>query len=219
MQPYFFPYAGYFRLLAAADTFVIFDDVQFPRRGRVHRCEAPGPAGALEWLTLPLARQPHDILIKDLAFAGDARAIFDRRLQRLPWLVNARGPWAEKVRVHLNGPLDDVVGFLERGIRLVADALGLQPRLVRSSALGIDRSLRAQDRVIAIVRALNAHSYINAPGGRTLYHAEAFHRHGLDLRFLAPYTGDHASILPALVGGDIAALRASVAAAPLLAAS
>ena len=37
-----------FRLLAAAETFVICDDVQFPRRGRAHRCRLPGPGGALE---------------------------------------------------------------------------------------------------------------------------------------------------------------------------
>jgi len=79
MQPYFYPYAGYFRLLAAAEIFVIFDDVQFPRRGRVHRCEVPRPVGgsnsALEWLTLPLARQPRDTLIKDLA-SQPTRAVF-----------------------------------------------------------------------------------------------------------------------------------------------
>src|ERR1700733_9542258 len=98
MQPYFFPYAGYFRLLAAAETFVIFDDVQFPRRGRVHRCEIPGAGGSLEWLTLPLARQSRDTKIKDIAFAAGARDTFDRRLARLPWLAAARGPWADRVR-------------------------------------------------------------------------------------------------------------------------
>ena len=35
MQPYFFPYAGYFRLFAHVDEFVIFDCVQFRRRGRM----------------------------------------------------------------------------------------------------------------------------------------------------------------------------------------
>ena len=61
MQPYFFPYGGYFGLFAAAETFIVYDDVQFARRGRVHRCEAPGPAGGIEWLTLPLARQSRDL--------------------------------------------------------------------------------------------------------------------------------------------------------------
>jgi len=71
MQPYFFPYAGYFRLFTHVDEFVIFDCVQFPRRGRVHRCEFVAANGTLEWLTLPLARQSRDVLIRDLEFALD----------------------------------------------------------------------------------------------------------------------------------------------------
>lgn len=210
MQPYFFPYGGYFRLLAAAETFVIFDDVQFPRRGRVHRCEIPGPGGALEWLTLPLARQPRDTLIKDLAFAANARAVLDRRLARLRWLAGAHGAWADRVRGHLHGPLHDVLGFVQDGIELTAEALNLRPRLIRSSSLGIDRRLRGVDRVIAIVQALNGRTYVNAPGGRTLYRAATFQQSGLELKFLVPYAGAHMSILPALIGGDVAALERDV---------
>ena len=55
MQPYFYPYMGYFQLLAAVDLFVVFDSVQFPRRGRVHRCEVPDGLSGARWLTLPLA--------------------------------------------------------------------------------------------------------------------------------------------------------------------
>jgi len=217
MQPYFHPYAGYFRLLAVADTFVVFDDAQFPRRGRVHRCQVPGPSGAVEWLTLPLARAPRDTRILDLRFAPAARAAFDRRLARLPWLATARGPWAERIRAHLGGRLRDVLGFLEEGLALVAEALDLHPRIVRSSSLGLDPGLRGQDRVLAIARALEAGTYVNAPGGRALYTAEAFRRAGLDLRFLVPYEGPGTSVLPALAAGAVAALRRDVRAAARLA--
>lgn len=208
MQPYFFPYAGYFRLFAAAETFVIFDDVQFPRRGRVHRCQVPGPDGVMEWLTLPLARHPRKTLIRDLAFAAAAREILDQRLTRLRWLFNGRGPWADRVRAHLQGPLDSVVSFLEAGLRLVAEAVDLQPRLVRSSSFALDSRLRGQDRVIALVRALRGRTYVNAPGGRALYQVEAFSRAGLELKFLVPYAGDGGSILPTLVTASTESLRA-----------
>jgi hypothetical protein len=84
MQPYFFPYAGYYRLFAVVDEFVIFDCVQFPRRGRVHRRRSPARGGGAEWLTLLLARQPRDVLIRDIAFSPDARQRFDERLARPP---------------------------------------------------------------------------------------------------------------------------------------
>ncbi|NER65066.1 WbqC family protein, partial [Pseudomonas sp. MAFF212427] len=37
MQPYFFPYLGYFQLIAAADCFVVYDNVQFIKRGWIER--------------------------------------------------------------------------------------------------------------------------------------------------------------------------------------
>src|SRR6188472_3168309 len=72
MQPYFIPYTGYFRLFAASDVFVIYDCVQFPRRGWVHRNKLIDASGAERWVTLPLVKVPQSTLIKDLEFAPDA---------------------------------------------------------------------------------------------------------------------------------------------------
>jgi hypothetical protein len=216
MQPYLYPHAGYFRLLAAADTFVVFDDVQFPQRGRVHRCEVLGSDGAAQWLTLPLARTPRDTLITDLAFAADARSTFDARLERLPWLMTGRGPLAERIRAQLFGALDTPAAFVEAGLRLVAEALCLRTRFLRSSALGVDPSLRGQERVIAIVEAAGGSAYVNAPGGRALYHARDFAQRGISLRFLDAYRGPYPYLLRALLEDDPASLRADIFAATRL---
>ncbi len=210
MQPYFYPYAGYFRLLAAADTFVVYDDVQFPRRGRVHRCEVPGPSGAPQWLTLPLARAPRDATIAELAFAAAARTALDGRLARLPWLARANGPLAERVRTHLYGPLGTPCAFVEAGLRLVAEALALRARIVRSSELHVDPALRGQARIIALVEAAGGRAYVNAPGGRTLYDPGAFASRDIALQFLAPYDGRYPYLLPALVTQEPASLREDV---------
>src|SRR5687767_7997299 len=150
MQPYFFPYAGYFRLFAAVDEFVIFDCVQFPRRGRVHRARYRNASGAIAWLTLPLARQPRDTLISELTFAAGARMEFDRRLRRLPIPTRRVSSAAPRLLEYLHEPLLDVVDYLEGGLRLVCQMLGLPCRIVRSSTLGIDPSLRGQERVLAV---------------------------------------------------------------------
>jgi hypothetical protein len=210
MQPYFFPYAGYFRLLHMADHFVILDCVQFPRRGRVHRTQVTGPGGAVEWLTLPLAKQPRDVLIRDLVFAPGSRALFDARLGRHTWLAEARGEAAERIRAHLYGPLGSVVAYLEAGLRLVADLLGLDPVFCRSSTLGLSPSLRSQERIIAAVKAVAGTRYLNAPGGRDLYEPERFVEAGLTLSFLAPYRGPHTCLLPALLTQPLPAIRADI---------
>jgi hypothetical protein len=73
MQPYFFPYAGYFQLFHKTDTFVILDCVQFPRRGWVHRNQFTKLDGSVDWLTLPIRKCPQETLIKDLEFDLDQR--------------------------------------------------------------------------------------------------------------------------------------------------
>jgi hypothetical protein len=213
MQPYFFPYAGYFRLFAAVDEFVIFDCVQFPRRGRVHRCEVSGPTGAVEWLTLPLAHQPTNVSIRDLVFASDARAQFDERLARHRWIENGCGPAADRVRSHLFAPLESVIDYLADSLQLVAGLLGFDISISRSSNLDLDPARRGEDRVIAAAAAVGAMRYVNAPGGRDLYDAEVFAHHGIELSFLPPYHGRYTQLLPALLTDSPGAIRDDVLAA------
>ena len=210
MQPYLYPYGGYFRLIEAVDLFVVFDCVQFPRRGRVHRVEVPGHHGGPEWRTLPLARHPQDVRIRDLAFASDARTRLDERLRRYAWLSRAVGPAAADVRAHLGAPLHDVVGFLVDGIRLVCRLAGIATPIVRSSELAIDPSLRGQERVIAIAAAHGARVYVNPSGGVRLYDPDRFAAAGMALRFLAPYDGPLRHLLPALLHETPEHLRADL---------
>jgi hypothetical protein len=210
MQPYFFPYAGYFRLFAAVDEFVIFDCVQFPRRGRVHRAQYQGASGAIAWLTLPLARQPRDTMIMDLSFAKGARDEFDRRLRRLPIPARRVSSAAPRLLEYLHQPLIEVVDYLEEGLRLVCEMLGLPCRIVRSSSLGLDPSLRGQDRVLAVAVARRATTYVNSPGGRHLYEHDAFLSQGIELRFLDPYEGPHRELLTSLMSLEPEIIAADV---------
>jgi hypothetical protein len=210
MQPYFFPYAGYFRLFAAVDEFLVFDCVQFPRRGRVHRTEVPDREGSTRWLTLPLAHQPRETRIDELRFADNARAAFDDRLAMLPWVSSGAGPTADRLRALLLGPLDRPLEFVERSLRLVLDVLRLDVPMTRTSALQLDPTLQGPDRVIAAARAVGATEYLNSPGGRVLYDARVFAQHGLALLFLEPYAGRYFHLLHALMTEQTSDIRAEV---------
>jgi WbqC-like protein len=184
--------------------------VRAPRRGWVHRCLVPSPAGADEWLTLPIATCPRETTIKDLRFAGDARASLDARLARYPWIASGQGKAAETVRAHLASPLEDVTTFLIAGLKLVCNVLGFSPTVTRSSSFGLDPLLRGEQRVIAAARAVGATRYVNAPGGRQLYDDRRFAEHGIELLFLSNYGGTHRHMLHALAHSDPGAIRADV---------
>jgi hypothetical protein len=212
MQPYFIPYAGYFRLFAASDLFVIYDCVQFPRRGWVHRNKMLGADGRECWLTLPLAKMPRDVRIRDLSFSADAAAILEQRMRCIPLLATPRNlsPEILESLMHVAGsPVD----YLERLLREIVSHLGLRWRTIRSSSLDVPDSFHGQDRIIEIARRLGAARYINAPGGRALYEPGRFAAAGIELRFLDPYPGPSSSILHRLLQEDRQTLSSDILAA------
>jgi hypothetical protein len=215
MQPYFVPYAGYFRLLAASDLFVVYDCVQFPRRGWVHRNQLPNAAGEKTWLTLPLAKAPQDVLIRDLVFSEGASALLADRLRPFRLPTEGSGEFTEflaRLRVVDRPPVPYLVGLLECAAKL----LRLPWNIVRSSSLGIGQEFHGQERIIEIARRLGARRYVNASGGRALYDPKAFDAAGIELRFLSNYVGTAWSILWRLACEEAPSLGKDIAASAVL---
>ncbi len=214
MQPYFVPYLGYFRLFAQTDLFVIYDCVQFPRRGYVHRNQVPDKTGVAQWLTLPLAKCDQKTLIRDLQWRADDCATFAARIRQLTvdWPVQA----ASQLREEWLGLLTDfsgsVVDYLERTLAFVCRALGLHFNVVRSSSLGLAAELKGQDRILEICRLAGAARYVNSPGGRELYQPEAFAQAGIELQFLEPFQGSCWSVAYRLLTEEKSRLVAGLSA-------
>jgi hypothetical protein len=209
MQPYFFPYAGYFRLLAQSDLFVIYDCVQFPRRGWVHRNKLLDINGVPQWLTLPLLKASQDVLIRDLQFQMNFRVVLAKRLQHFPLPSHDPAMRAELMDVLLDTE-KSVIDYIVSTMSYVAHRLGLPWSVIRSSSLEVPETFRGQDRIIEIARRVGAHRYINSPGGRDLYDSEAFFKEGMELHVLPPYNGPNASILGRLLVEDAGMLRREI---------
>ncbi|MCG8314836.1 MAG: WbqC family protein [Pseudomonadales bacterium] len=196
MQPYFIPYAGYYRLLTHVDCFVVFDCVQFPRRGFVHRNRYPFMDRA-RWITLPLEKEPIDVSIKDLRFRENASEIVADRLGIMIQQHRLSLTAEEKLLVdHIGRCTGTVTDYLTGLLVAVLEHLGIQPpEIICSSQLDIDPSAKSYERIFAICDRLGADQYINAPGGRDLYCENEFKKRGIKLEFLQPYTGPVWSVL------------------------
>lgn len=93
-QPYYYPYAGYFRLFAASDLFVILDDVQWNRRGRVHRCQAKG-----KWITLPIKKTNRDTTrIMDLEWQKDR----EKPISPMDLIIGTMEEMCKMIGLHFN---------------------------------------------------------------------------------------------------------------------
>ena len=199
MQPYFFPYAGYFRLFAAADLFVALDCVQFPRRGWVHRNKLIDRQGNLQWLTLPLQKGDRDSLrICDLKFQSDAHALVQEQFRRFPALDNAATAAPDLYGVLCNfdqSPVDYLCNTMATTLAMI----GINKPIVRSSSFDLPQEIRAQERIIHIARRVGASHYINAPGGRDIYESKGFDAANMSLNYLPDYPGSYDSILQRLL--------------------
>ena len=211
MQPYFIPYAGYFRLFTATDLFVAYDCVQFIRRGWIHRNYMQLGSGETDWLTLPLAKAPQDIKIKNLAFAPDASARWAEQKRRFPLLADKKNKNSLLLKT-----VDALEGtppeYIEKTLHTACDILGAHFNVVRSSTLAIPEEIKGQERILAICEVMKAKHYVNAPGGRELYDSATFKKRNIQLAFLPEYQGSYASILhrclteePAVVAQELKA--------------
>lgn len=198
MQPYFFPYAGYFRLLCDVDAFVALDNVKFPQQGWVHRNRLLHENGSSRWLTLPLSYQSRSVTIDQLEFSQHANVLLQKRMHVFPACSApsaAAAPLASSA-AKLEG---DFVVYLMGLLTETMDVLGLPvPPLLRASSLALPDGLAGAERLYAICRSLGANRYVNAPGGRDLYDIDEFARRGIDLEFLPPHQGRTDSILQRL---------------------
>lgn len=183
MQPYLFPYLGYFQLIHAVDAFVFYDDVNFIKGGWINRNYILGGNGK-QLMTLPLKGASPNKLINEIVI--DERHKITKTLRqnysKAPYFDEVF-PMIEKIMLQSQ---TNLAAFLDHQLRHVCQYLGVSPQWHLSSDLRKDNQLRGQDKVLAICHEFGASHYINAPGGRALYDREAFDKNDLKLSIIQP---------------------------------
>ncbi|MBB3168362.1 WbqC family protein [Simiduia aestuariiviva] len=182
MQPYLFPYLGYYQLANSCDLFVFYDDVNYIKGGFINRNYLLTNNGVTRF-TLPITKQSSFKKINELEFSGDTKKILKMIAQSY-----SKHPYFDDVY-----PI--VVNIIEQKERLVSKVcassiiavfqyLEMDLNWVYSSECDYERCLDPQDRIVKICGSFKADAYINSIGGRNLYDHEGFKRNGIDLLFL-----------------------------------
>ena len=184
-QPYLFPYIGYWQLIAAADRFVLLDDVNYIKKGFINRNRILY-GNSDHQFTISLDHPSQNNLIMDSKLSADPESRMN--FLRLVQDAYRHAPYYDAVypiieRVMTNNELD-LTEFIFYSIRETAAYLGVKTEFTKSSLVEKDPALRAQDRIIAICKKLDADTYINPAGGRELYDQETFAANGLQLYFI-----------------------------------
>lgn len=185
MQPYFFPYLGYFQMFGAVDKFVLLDDVNFIMRGYINR-NSILVNGAAHKFSIPLEKASQNKLINEskLNFPEKEKQSFLKMIECAYKKAPYYGGFYPVLADIINYPQNDLTLFLKYAFEKVKQYLALDTEILISSEIEKDNSLRAQDRIIAINKALGATTYINAIGGQELYNAADFKKENIELKFI-----------------------------------
>lgn len=182
MQPYLFPYLGYYQLASCVDHFVFYDDVTFIKQGYINRNSILGDRAPLR-ITFPVLDASSNRLISEHSFSKDfskqVRSI-EQTYSKAPYFT----PFFPRVLSVLESPDRDVTKVCSNSIATVLDYLEIPFNHYLSSSLQYDRAENRAERIINICKHLGGDTYINSIGGSDLYRHEFFSTNGIDLLFI-----------------------------------
>ena len=185
MQPYIFPYIGYFQLINAVDKFVIYDDVNFINKGWVNRNRILNN-GKDSLFTVPLKEASQNKLINeiDVNWDGAWKSKFIKTLEQCYKKTRFYLEILPIIEQTLSIDNEPVSKVIEHNLKLICDYLGIKTEIVSSSAIYQNTHLKAQERILDICSQEKANQYINPIGGLELYDKDFFEAKNLKLNFI-----------------------------------
>ena len=186
MQPYIFPYIGYFQLISAADKFVVYDNIEYTKKGWINRNRIL--LNGTDYLfSLPL-KKDSDFLHIDKRCLADNFAEHREKLKGQLKTAYAKSPEFTTIFPLIQECLDyndhNLFWFIHHSLKKICDFLGITTEFVISSSLPINHTLKGEEKVLAICKAMKADMYINAIGGQQLYSRDTFLKENIELKFI-----------------------------------
>jgi len=186
MQPYFLPYIGYWQLIHSVDIFVVYDNIEYTKKGWFNRNRIL-EADHDRLFTIPI-KKDSDYLPVDQRFLSEDSYKEINRILRMIEFNYRKAPHFSIVYPVIEKcfkfPEKNLFEYIYYSINLVRNYLGIDTKIVISSKVEIDHSLKAEEKILAICKAEQASTYINAIGGTELYNKEEFKNNGVNLQFI-----------------------------------
>lgn len=187
MQPYFLPYIGYFQLINHLDEFIIYDNIQYTKKGWITRNRYLNN-GSVEIFSINIKKDSDFLDVKDRVISEVFRdkecskilRKIEASYKKAPCFINIY-PTIEAI---FNYKDDNLFAYINNSIIQICNLLDIGTKLVTSSSLDIDPAFKGKDRVISACNYIGASDYINSIGGTELYSKEEFKENSIDLKFI-----------------------------------
>lgn len=184
MQPYFFPYLGYFHLANAVDVLVLTDNYQFTKQSWINRNRILSEK-KIEYLSIPLSKSSESSPINQKLIARDFKIKDLRNKLYNSYHSSSNYEGLLKIVEHENFlPGSNLFEALEKSLIASFNYLGIDTKIMRTSDFEFPESFKGTEKILQICAELKGSEYINLPGGKSLYSSEDFERVGLKLSFV-----------------------------------
>lgn len=199
-QPYFYPYLGFFNLIKEVDVFVLFNDVQYIRRGWINRNRLEEKL----FLTVPVKNNSRNSLINQIKIDNEQKWHY----KHCQTILSRYGKRAKDHPLYLFykdlPKIEFLLDLLKITIDNVCNYLQIKTKIVNSETFHTPVYYKGKERIIDICKKINADSYLNLPGGASLYSVEEFKEKNISLNFLnISNIKNYMSILDVCIGDGI----------------
>lgn len=208
MQPYIFPYIGYFQLINAVDKFIIYDDVNFINKGWINRNNIL-VGGKAHMFTIPLKEASQNKLILEISLLpGDPwRKKLLKTLQQTYFKAPNYPTVFALIEEIVTSPIETIHELNLHALQKVCKYMGIFTEIIPSSKIYCNTNLKGADRILDICKQEGANHYINPIGGMELYDKSKFEQEGIRLNFIksvtSPYTQFQNAFVPWLSVIDV----------------
>lgn len=187
MQPYLFPYIGYYQMIRCSDIFVVADDVQFIKKGWINRNRIL-LNGEPSMITMPLKSDSSFLNINERFFSNQpdskGRRTFINKIENSYHKAPEFAVVFPLIEQIINFENNNVAEFLINSIEETCRYLDIKTEFRVESNFNFSPELNYQDTVIHLCKELKAKRYINSIGGIDLYSAKKFRENDIHLKFI-----------------------------------
>lgn len=189
MQPYFFPYVGYYDLINRTDRWVVFDVVKYTPKSWMNRNRILHPSDGWQYITVPVDKHQEDGAIKDVLLV-DKAAARSKVLGQLEHYRRGRAPFFSTVRDIAARVFDETGTNKLRdlnvaSLRVVCEYLNIpfDAYVLSEAEIVLPEISHPGQWALEISDALGADSYLNPPGGRDIFRPHEWAERGIELEF------------------------------------
>lgn len=181
MQPYIFPYIGYYQLVYSADIFISYDDVSFIKQSYINRNNILTNGKPLRF-TLPVIGASSNALIENLEYSHS------KKILRTIAQAYTMAPYFDDVfpiiELVFNQENRGIAHINSLSIQVVFEYLNIEKKILMASQIEYDRTNERSSRLIELSNMYCCEQYINLSGGKEIYQKEKFQKKGVKLNFI-----------------------------------